>query len=128
MYLLRFFVAHYDIVLMSEHIAGTDNCTADHLSRNNIRTYFPFLLIHRLHLSQHQFHHSSSSFSQFQDQIGPQQPSSSCFFLLSERTSPLHSNTLPCWQTEVHPLLHSAQAYCTSSNRTYPALFSSIPT
>ena len=37
---LWFFVAHYDIVLTSEHIAGTDNCTADYLSRNNMHTFF----------------------------------------------------------------------------------------
>ena len=37
---LRFFVAHYDIVLTSEHIAGIDNCTADHLYRNNMHTFF----------------------------------------------------------------------------------------
>ena len=43
MHLLRclwFFVAHYDIMLMPEHIAGADNCTADHLSRNNMHTFF----------------------------------------------------------------------------------------
>ena len=43
MHLLRclwFFVAHYNIVLMSEHIAGVDNCTADHLSRHNMHSFF----------------------------------------------------------------------------------------
>ena len=43
MHLLRclsFFVAHYNIALMSEHIAGLDNCTADHLSRNNMYNFF----------------------------------------------------------------------------------------
>ena len=43
MHLLRclwFFVAHYNIVLMPEHIAGVDNCTADHLSRNNMYNFF----------------------------------------------------------------------------------------
>ena len=37
---LWFFVAHYNIVLMSEHIAGEDNCTADHLSRHNMHSFF----------------------------------------------------------------------------------------
>ena len=27
-------------MLMPEHIAGADNCTADHLSRNNMHTFF----------------------------------------------------------------------------------------
>ena len=43
MHLLRclwFFVAHYNIVLMSEHIAGVNNCTADHLSRYHMHNFF----------------------------------------------------------------------------------------
>lgn len=43
MHLLRclwFFVAHYNIVLMSEHIAGVNNCTADHLSRHHMHNFF----------------------------------------------------------------------------------------
>ena len=105
MHLLRclwFFVAHYDIVLTSEHIAGTDTVTAQLTTCLETTCILSFLLIHRLHPSQHQCYHSSSNFSQSQDQIGPQQPSSSCLFLLSERTSPLHSNTLPGGPTEIH--------------------------
>ena len=43
MHLLRclwFFVAHYNIVLMSEHIAGVNNCTTDHLSRYHMHNFF----------------------------------------------------------------------------------------
>lgn len=43
MHLLRclwFFVAHYNMVLLPEHIAGSDNCTADLLSRNNLHNFF----------------------------------------------------------------------------------------
>ena len=43
MHLLRclwFFVAHYDIMLVAEHIAGADNSTADHLSRNKMHAFF----------------------------------------------------------------------------------------
>ena len=34
------FVAHYNIVLMSKHIAGVGNCTDDHLSRHDIHSFF----------------------------------------------------------------------------------------
>ena len=37
---LWFFVAHYNIVLMSEHIAGVDNCTDDRLSRHHMHSFF----------------------------------------------------------------------------------------
>jgi len=43
MHLLRclwFFVAHYDIVLLPEHIAGANNCTTDHLSRRKMHNFF----------------------------------------------------------------------------------------
>ena len=43
MHLLRclwFFTAHFDIELNAEHIAGADNCTADHLSRNQMQSFF----------------------------------------------------------------------------------------
>lgn len=43
MHLLRalwFFAAHYDITIMIEHIAGSLNQTADHLSRDNIKKFF----------------------------------------------------------------------------------------
>ena len=43
MHLLRslwFFVAFYDIRLQCEHISGVLNCTADHLSRNNMHSFF----------------------------------------------------------------------------------------
>ena len=114
---LWFFVAHYDIVLMPEHIAGVDNCTADHLSRNNMYNFFsinpqvspiptpvgPLL-------------------QQLLDQTGQLLPSGNYFFLLSKRPSSLHSETLPCWSTEIHPLLLSTLPYCTSNNRVHPAL------
>ena len=37
---LWFFVAFFDIELRSEHIAGCINCTADHLSRNQMQSFF----------------------------------------------------------------------------------------
>ena len=43
MHLLRclwFFVAYYDIDITSTHIAGIANTTADHLSRNNLSSFF----------------------------------------------------------------------------------------
>ena len=43
MHLLRslwFFVAHFDIDLKCKHIAGVDNSTADHLSRDNLHLFF----------------------------------------------------------------------------------------
>ena len=43
MHLLRvlwFFIAHYDIELIPKHIPGVSNCTADHLSRNNMQCFF----------------------------------------------------------------------------------------
>ena len=43
MHLLRclwFFVAYYDIDITSTHIAGITNTTADHLSRNNLSSFF----------------------------------------------------------------------------------------
>ena len=33
---LWFFIAHYDIELLSKHIPGAANCTADHLSQNKM--------------------------------------------------------------------------------------------
>jgi len=35
-----FFVAYFDIDVRSRHIAGVHNCTADHLSCNNLRAFF----------------------------------------------------------------------------------------
>jgi len=35
-----FFVAFFDIDIRPEHIAGSINCTADHLSRNNMQSFF----------------------------------------------------------------------------------------
>ena len=99
---LWFFVAHYNIVLMSEHIAGVDNCTADRLSRYNMHSFFSInpqaspiptsvspLLLQLLTPSGADSRH--------------QPPSSSCFFLLSKRPSHLHYKTLSCWSTKVHP-------------------------
>ena len=43
MHLLRclwFFVAHYDILLIPEHIPGVSNMTADHLSRCQMHHFF----------------------------------------------------------------------------------------
>ena len=43
MHLLRsliFFVAYYDIDVKCKHIAGVNNTTADHLSRNNLQSFF----------------------------------------------------------------------------------------
>ena len=43
MHLLRclwFFVAYYDIGIAATHIPGVANCTADHLSRNNMSQFF----------------------------------------------------------------------------------------
>ena len=43
MHLLRslwFFVAYFDICLTVEHLAGCLNITADHLSRNNMQSFF----------------------------------------------------------------------------------------
>ena len=43
MYLLRtlwFFTAYYDIDLKCKHIAGVDNTTADHLSHDNLQSFF----------------------------------------------------------------------------------------
>ena len=43
MHLLRvlwFFIAHYDIELLPKHIPGVANCSADHLSRDNIKCFF----------------------------------------------------------------------------------------
>ena len=43
MHLLRclwFFVAHFDIDIKCRHIPGVNNCTADHLSRNNLSAFF----------------------------------------------------------------------------------------
>ena len=40
MHLLRFFTAYFDIELNAEHIAGAVNCTADHLSRNQMQSFF----------------------------------------------------------------------------------------
>ena len=44
---LWFFIAHYDIHIVCEHIAGYKNVTADHLSHNNLSSFSPFA--HRLH-------------------------------------------------------------------------------
>ena len=44
MHLLRvlwFFVAYYNIELIPKHIPGVSNCTADHLSRNNLQYFNP---------------------------------------------------------------------------------------
>ena len=38
--LFMVFVAHYNIVLMSEYIAGVGNCTDDHLSRHDMYSFF----------------------------------------------------------------------------------------
>ena len=60
MHLLRvlwFFIAHYDIELIPKHIPRVSNCTADHLSRNNM-----FLLIHRHLQCQHQYHYRCKLF------------------------------------------------------------------
>ena len=63
MHLLRilwFFIAHYDIELLSKHIPGVANCSANHLSRDNMQ-YF-FLLTHRHLQCQHQYlHHCKHS-------------------------------------------------------------------
>jgi len=43
MHLLRslwFFVAHFDIDIKCKHIAGVNNSTADHLSRDNLHSFF----------------------------------------------------------------------------------------
>ena len=43
MHLMRclwFFVAYYDIDITSTHIAGIANTTANHLSRNNLSSFF----------------------------------------------------------------------------------------
>ena len=37
---LWFFIAHYDIHIVCEHIAGSKNVVADHLSRNNLSSFF----------------------------------------------------------------------------------------
>ena len=37
---LRFFIAHYDIRIVCKHIAGSKNIAADHLSRNNLLSFF----------------------------------------------------------------------------------------
>ena len=37
---LWFYVAFYDIELQTTHITGSLNCTADHLSRNNMQSFF----------------------------------------------------------------------------------------
>ena len=37
---LWFFVAHYELNIVCEHIAGSSNVAADHLSRNNISSFF----------------------------------------------------------------------------------------
>ena len=37
---LWFFTAYFDIELNAEHIAGAVNCTADHLSRNQMQSFF----------------------------------------------------------------------------------------
>ena len=37
---LWFFIAHYDIHISCEHIAGSKNIAADHLSRNNLSSFF----------------------------------------------------------------------------------------
>ena len=38
---LWFFIAHYDIYIGCEHIAGSKNIVADHLSYNNLSSFFP---------------------------------------------------------------------------------------
>ena len=58
MYILRslwFFMAFFDIDLVIEHIAGTNNCAADMLSRNNMSEFF--CVFHRYHSSQPCCHH-----------------------------------------------------------------------
>ena len=37
---LWFFVAYFDIDVICKHIAGVNNCTADHLSRNDLHAFF----------------------------------------------------------------------------------------
>ena len=37
---LLFFIAHHDIHIVCEHIAGSKNIAADHLSRNNLSSFF----------------------------------------------------------------------------------------
>ena len=37
---LWFFVAHFDILITIEHIAGLHNCAADQLSRGNMQAFF----------------------------------------------------------------------------------------
>ena len=37
---LYFFVAYYDIDVKCKHIVGVNNTTADHLSRNNLQSFF----------------------------------------------------------------------------------------
>lgn len=43
MHLLRclwFFTAHFDTVIVAEHIPGINNCAADHSSHNNLYRFF----------------------------------------------------------------------------------------
>jgi len=37
---LWFFTAYYDISLLCEHIAGRQNDIADHISRDNLQSFF----------------------------------------------------------------------------------------
>ena len=36
---LWFFIVHYDIELLPKHIPGVANCSADHLSRDNMKCF-----------------------------------------------------------------------------------------
>ena len=46
MYLLRclwFFTAHYDMLIRIQHIPGSSNLAADHLSRNQLPKFFSYV-------------------------------------------------------------------------------------
>ena len=91
---------------MSEHIAGVDNCTADHhLSRHNLHGFFSI---------NPQASPIPTSLSplllQLLTSLGPDGTLATfkqLSFLLSKTPSHLHYKTLSCWSTKIDSILHS---------------------
>ena len=85
---------------------------------------FSSLLTHRPHLSQHQYHHSSTVSNPFGTRLDINHLQAAVSFYY--QTGHIHYKTLSCWSAKIHPILHLKQPNCTS-NITNPAFIRWIP-
>ena len=84
---LWFFVALFNIEVRVEHILGCYNCIADHLSRNNLQSFF--YCLHRGHCSQPLFRLPFWNWSPHRTSTGNPPTLRSCSTVLSTGFSPL---------------------------------------